>query len=251
MKSLKKEIKDLSQNHLVYDEKKVLETISKSKQALYKNETEQFLSYPQFIYQQSIYIHKRWWVLQGFLLLVLWWFLQISESNFYIQRSMGILAPLFVILIVPELWKNKMHDSSEIECTAYYSLRQVYAARMILFAIVDLLLLSLFFIVVSFTVQITIEAILIQFFIPFNVTCCICFRSLYSQKTGREYFSLLLCMVWIAVWVQIVLNDKIYTAISVPAWGCMIVLSVLYLGYSTLKVWNNCEKIWEENPSWN
>ena len=51
----------------------------------------------------------------------------------YIQRSMGVIASLFVILIIPELWKNRTFQCMEIEASSYYSLRQVYAARMLLF----------------------------------------------------------------------------------------------------------------------
>lgn len=58
---------------------------------------------------------------------------------------MGTLAPLFVVLVLPELWKNRSSGALEIECTAYYSLRQIYAARMVLFGLVDLALLTLFF----------------------------------------------------------------------------------------------------------
>lgn len=251
MKSLKREIMTYVSNYSVnHDEQKILETIKISRQAFYKSEREQFLSYPEFIYQQSLYIHKRWWILQGIILFCLWWIMNISKTNFYVQRSMGILAPLFVILLIPELYKNQNYSSTEIECSTYYSLRQVYAARMILFALVDLLLLTLFFLVVTFTIKLGMATILVQFFIPFNVTCCICFRTLYSRK-GSGYYALLLCMFWVALWVLVVLNESIYTSISVTTWGAMVFLSVLYLGYSILRLWRNCENIWEVNPSWN
>mgnify|MGYP006990195710 CR=1 FL=1 len=49
------------------------------------------------------------------------------------QRILGVVASLFIILIIPELWKNQTYQSMEIEATSYYSLRQIYAARMSLF----------------------------------------------------------------------------------------------------------------------
>ncbi len=253
MSSLEKKIRSYSHEALAdyQNECKIKEAVQRSKKAFCESETEHFLSYPEFIYQQGRYIHKRWWVLQGLILAALWWILQITESNIYIQRSMGIIASLFVILIVPEFWKNRSSASAEIECTAYYSLRQVYAARMIIFAAVDLLLLSSFFAAVSVTGRLTVGEILIQFFIPFNVTCCICFRTLCSTRLGSEYMALLFCMVWVAIWVLILLDENIYAAVSVPIWGGLLAASILYLGYSIRKMQKCCEIIWEVNPSWN
>ena len=50
---------------------------------------------------------------------------------------MGVVATLFVILIIPELWKNRSCECMEIEATSYYSLKQVYATRMLLFGVTD------------------------------------------------------------------------------------------------------------------
>lgn len=79
------------------------------------------------------------------MLVLLWWLLQSAGTAYEVQRAMGTLAPLFVVLVLPELWKNRSSGALEIECTAYYSLRQIYAARMVLFGLVDLALLTLFF----------------------------------------------------------------------------------------------------------
>lgn len=64
--------------------------------------------------------------------LLLWFLLKYTDSNYYTQRCIGIAAPLFVIMLVPEIWKNRNANAMEIECTSYYSLRQMYAARMML-----------------------------------------------------------------------------------------------------------------------
>lgn len=237
--------------HMPCNEMRIQKTIQKSMEAYYTSETEKPLSKAEFLYQQSRYIRKRWWFVQGLLLFVLWLFLQYTESRFYIQRSIGIAAPLFVVLIMPEIWKNKNANALEIECTAYYSLRQIYAARMILFTFVDFVLLSLLFIGVSYTGKLTIGELIIQFFIPFNVTCCICFSTLYSKRAGSEVFALLLCIVWIAVWVQIVLNETVYYAVSAPAWSMLLVISFLYLGYSIRRGQKKCLEMWEVKPLWN
>ena len=103
------------------------------------------LSRAEFLYQQSQYIRKRWWILQGGLLVLLWILLAVSESGVVVQKSMGVAAPLFAVLLLPELWKNRNAQATEIEGTAFYSLRQIYAARIFLFAMADFLLLFAFF----------------------------------------------------------------------------------------------------------
>ena len=59
----------------------------------------------------------------------------------------------------------------------------------------DLLLLTAFFLGAPLLTQITVFELLTQFLLPFNVTCCICFRCLYGGSNSSEAFSILLCNV--------------------------------------------------------
>ena len=235
-----------AKNKVLCSEEKMQDTICKAKTAFVENEAEDFITHAEFIYQQSKYIHKRWWILQGVILGFLWLFLQETQSSFYIQRCMGVAASLFAILLLPELWKNRNENALEIESVSFYSLRQIYSARMLAFAFVDCLLLGAFALPILMTGKVMIQELVIQFFLPFIVSCCICFRVLYSNKIGSEIFALLLCVVWCAVWTQIVLNEKIYGLISLPAWSIMTGVSVFYLGYCVYKGQNDCMKMWEE-----
>ena len=116
--------------------------------AFHRREAARPLAPLEFLRQQS---RKRWWALQGGVLLLLWWVLQSAGTTGEAQRAMGTLAPLFVVLVLPELWKNRANGALEVECTAYYSLRQVYAARLVLFGLADLALLTVFFSVALLT----------------------------------------------------------------------------------------------------
>ena len=71
------------------------------------------------------------------LLMLLWSCLPVASESDSLKRIMGIAACAFVILMIPELWKNRASGSMEIEASAYYSLRRVYAARMLLFGMAD------------------------------------------------------------------------------------------------------------------
>lgn len=252
MKVSNKQIKSLLQSSnamkvslgIVDNQEKIDICVMKSKLAFYENETENSLSKAEFLYQQSQYIRKRWWVIQGFILFVLWWIMRYSSSDFYIYRSIWIMSPLFVVLIMPELWKNRQANAMEVECTAYYSLRQVYAARLIFFAMVDLVLLSAFCLAAVYTTEITMQELVVQFFLPCNVTCCICFHTLYSKMIRSEIITLLLCMIWSTIWVLVVSNEFIYNAISVSIWNVLLVMSVLYLGYCIHRGQRKCDDTW-------
>lgn len=226
------------------------ELIEKSKEAFYENEARDILTMAEFLYQQSRYIRKYWWALQGGVLFVLWILLELTNSSFYTRRCMGAAAPLFAVLLLPELWKNRNGGAIEIECASYYSLRQIYAARMLLFALVDFLLLCGFFLAMILNGKFFVSDMVIHFFLPYIVTCCICFRTLYSQAVS-EALALMLCMVWCVVWNQIVLNEKVYAAISPAVWLFMLVAALLYLGYSIYKGQKNYKEIWEVKSLWN
>ncbi len=207
------------------------ETIRLSKAAFYEMESRGQLSSAEFLYQQSQYIRKRWWILQGGLLMLLWILLAVSESGVVVQKSMGVAAPLFAVLLLPELWKNRNAQATEIEGTAFYSLRQIYAARIFLFAMADFLLLFAFFAATVLTGKMPPEEMLLQFFLPYSVTCCICFGTLYSRKMFSETFALLACSVWCILWIQAAANEKIYGMISVPAALAVTAAAVFYSGY--------------------
>lgn len=135
----------------------------------------------------------------------------------------------------------------EVEGAAYFSLQKIYAARMILFGMVDSAMLSIFVAISTITVQITIMDILIQFLLPLNVTCCICFHTLCSKKDRSVFSSLSLCLTWLAIWMFLVLRDGIYENISKPIWMGVVVFSVIYLCYSVIQVWRRCEDYYESS----
>lgn len=230
-----------------YTEEKLQETIEKSKAAFAASEAETAASYVEFLYQQSRYIHKRWWILQGMLLLLFWFVLDFTGSGFYTQRGMGVGASMFAILLLPELWKNRNANALEIESASYYSLRQIYSARIFALALVDFLLLCAFALPVVLTGKLPAEEMMVQFFLPYLVTCCICFRILFGNRTGSEAFALFLCVVWCAVWTKIVLTEKVYGMISLPVWSAMTIIAALYLIYCVYKGTDDCTKMWEVN----
>ena len=216
---------------LTYDipanEEKVMKTIAVSKAAFLSAEADRNLSHLEFLSAQSRLIKKRWWLLQGLLLALVCLFLQQTEADFLTRRALGLAGPLFVILILPELWKNRNFDAMEVECTTYYTIRSIYAARLTLFAVVDLILLSAFFAVASMVARISLWEMLIQFVLPFNVTCCICFRTLYAKRIRSEALAMLLCILWTGIWAILIMSNAVYAVISVPMWIAALAASLL------------------------
>lgn len=237
-KQLKKYL-DADRN-TTYTEFDLHKTVQNAKIAFAESEAKEYISHAEFLYQQSKYIHKRFAIMQGLLLFALWMMLQLVESNFYIQRCLGIGSSLFAMFLLPELWKNRNTNALEIESVSYFSLRQIYTARIFFLALIDFTLLCAFTIPIALSERLQIEEMIIQFFLPYIMTCCICFRTLNMKKIGTETFSLFLCVIWCAIWTQIILNEKIYYAISLPMWLFMTVISIIYLGYCIYKAQNDC-----------
>ena len=235
---------------LPIDEAKLQKTIAVSKAAFAAEEAEQTLTSAEFLYQQSKYIKKVWWAAQAVLLFTVCLLLNQMEGALYIRRSLGIAAPLFVILILPELWKNRTYDAMEVECTTYYTIRSIYAARLALFAGVDLLLLSAFSAVASVFAKITVWEMLIQFVLPFNVTCCICFRTLYAKRIRSEALAMLLCILWTGVWAMLIMSNSVYSAISVPMWIAALAASALGMCYALCQGKEKWQQTLEVKPLW-
>lgn len=211
------------------------ETLRRAVNAFYEGEEKGTLSGWEFLYQQGRYIHKYLLAVQGGVLLGLWFVLKTLGGGYYVQRFMGIGASLFAVLLLPELWKNRNANAMEVESAAWYSLRQIYSARILLCALADMAMLCVFLLTVVFTGYAALEEVAVQFFLPYMVTCCICFRTLYSKGGGSETAAVLLCMVWAFIWLEFVLKDEIYGAVSGVVWLAMLAVSACYLGYCICK----------------
>lgn len=243
-------MKALFRFDVICDESKIQKTIAVSKEAFLSEESEQTVSHMEFLYQQCKFIKKRWWLMQGLLLAFVCFLLNNSETDFTVRRILGLTGPLFVILIYPEIWKSRSCDALEIECTTFYTLRSIYAARLTLFAGVDMVLLSVFYAVATLLSRMTLWEMLTQFMLPFNVTCCICFGTLYSKRINSQALSLLLCVLWAGAWSVLVLNDTVFRAISVPAWVSLLAASVFFMGYTLYRGQRKWQTIMEVKPLW-
>ena len=226
-------------------EKNIQETIRKSKEMFYKAEQQKMLSYQEFLWEQFKLIQKKWWLFQFLLLFVFGEIFVSSYEENYVQRGMGVLAVLFVILIIPELWKNRSNQSMEIEEAAYYSLRQIYAARMVLFGIVDILLLTAFCGTMTMGWHIAFTRVLVEFLLPMIVAACICFGTLCSKYIANETVAIFVCVLWCVVWLTITLNEKIYDMVSMPIWIACIVFALIFLCATVWRDLNSANDYWE------
>ena len=155
-------------------------------------------SYFEFLYEQTKFIKKRWWILQGCILMCLWiWLSNYTSDIKDMMRIMGISATIFVVLIVPEIWKNRRNGAIEIEQASYYTLRQICTARMLMFGVVDLVIVMVFLAITYQTTILSLSDLVVNFLLPVNVSCCICFRVLYSRWEKSEYIAVLSCLVWV------------------------------------------------------
>ena len=217
-------------------------TIRASKAAFWQGEEQCRISWWDFVCQQAGYIRKEWWGLQSCLLLLLWLLLRWAESDSYDRRCMGILAPVFIILTLPELWKNDNCRSIEVEGAALFPLRSIVAARMLLFGMVDLALLTFFFTVSTLTLGLSIQELIVDFLLPLLMTCCICVRMLYMGRNAGMIPSLFACLFWLSQWTLVVLREEIYSRLSLPVWMGAAALSLFYLCFCTLRWWQNREQ---------
>lgn len=226
-------------------EAKIRETTKKCCELFIASEQEMVLPYRAFLWMQWGLIQKKWWMLQGLLLLFSGMILASSGEEGYVWRGMGVSASVFVIIMIPELWKNRSCRSMEIEQAAYYSLRQIYAARMVLFGLVDVLLLTAFCGIMTIGLRIEFTKLLVQFLVPMLVTACICFGTLCSRFIKEESTAILLCILWSAVWFLLIFHENIYAVLTLPLWLACIAGSFCFLCAAVCHTLRNCENCWE------
>ncbi len=226
-------------------EEKIQETIQKSKKAFFIAEQDKMLPYHEFLWTQLKVTQKRWWLLQFLILMALWIALSSMQEEVYMKKSMGVAASLFVILIIPELWKNRSCGCMEIEAASYYSLKQVYAARMLLFGIVDICLITLFLGAASAGFHFELLELVIQFLFPLCITACICFGILCSKHAFSEAAAVILCIIWSTIWLFIVLNEKIYVMITIPIWCILLGSAILFLAFSVHRIFRKYSRYLE------
>lgn len=248
--NFERKLNDYKENmKLIPDEQRIKETVKKSIDAFCSTEQDRLLNYWEFLLEQLRMIQKRWWIFQFMLLFALWISLPSLQSTQLIQRVMGVMASLFVILIIPELWKNQTHRAMEIEASSYYSLRQIYAARMLLFGIVDIVLVTFFCGLSSAVWDVTFSQLVVQFILPMVVTSCICFGILCSKYPFGETFAVMMCILWSAVWVLVVINETIYISIAFPLWLFILAIALTFLSFTIYQTIYCCNYYWEVNSN--
>lgn len=227
-------------------EEKIQETIETSKEHFLLAEAEKTLSYRSFLYTQFRLLKKRWWLFQILVLVVLWVVFPLADDALYAYRSMGVAAALFIILIIPEIWKNRTNQCMEIESATYYSLRQVYSARILLFGIVDVSIITVFCGIASISLKLSLTDLLIQFLFPLVVTACICFGILCNKRAFNEAVAVGMCIIWSALWWFILLDEQIYTAITIPVWVTLFSIALIFMFFAVFRSIQQCSRIWEE-----
>lgn len=206
-----------------YVRESVVRNVMKQCAGIMSRQDDRRASYFGFLHEQFKFIRKRWWALQGGSLLLLWMLLADYGEGANADRVLGALSVI----------------------SSYYSLRQICSARILMFAAVDLTMITIFFAVSFSTLQISAYRIVIDFLVPFNISCCICFRLLYSKWQELEYIAVFLSTACIFAWSMIVSTDFIYERISMPVWIGLLLLSFVYLIYCIWKSQCNCEINWE------
>ncbi len=227
-----------------FDESEVQAVVEQSKRIFETRESEHILSYYEFLCDQFRLIRKRWWGLQVVLLCIAWRLLATGDEMLYIRREIGILSTLFVILMIPELWRNLTNRCTEIESAAYFSLQKIYAARITILGLMDVLMLSVFGGCAHYISGIPVGNIIIDLLLPITVTACICFAVLGRQNRSAG-FAVIFCVIGNAVWWGISANDTIYSSVAFPVWIIVFVIAILFLMFMVNRLLKNCNKYME------
>ncbi len=231
-------------NEPIPREEKLQETIAACKELYFRQEQSHLLTYREFLWTQFQHTRKRWWALQALLLAFAIRILPGMEQDFSKVRTTGVIGCLFVMLMIPELWRNREHASTQVEAACFYSLRQVYAARITLFGIVDVALLTLFSLSLG-RMGLSLTEVISQFLLPVTVTACICFWFLCGKQNWSETASLAGCLLFGAAWWLLLMNEKIYFMIAPAVWAALLAIALAFLALAVRKTIGSTNQYWE------
>lgn len=223
-------------------EEKILETIQKSKEIMMEVQSEHTMSYGEFLFSQFRLIRKRWWMLQAALLIMTFFLMNYLDDSEYLMRTLGTSSVLFIVMIIPEFWRNKESDSLQIEAACLYSLRQIYSARVFLIGVADVFMITLFMFVCCVGMRMQFMDILVQFLFPMVVAAGICFAMLNSSALN-EAASMLGCFLWSVIWWMVTMNDFIYAKITFPVWSILFGLASCFLIGAVYKAIHDCNRL--------
>lgn len=80
---------------------------------------------------------------------------------------------------------------------------------------------------------------------PLCVTSGICFGILCSKYSFSETVAIILCVIWSAVWLFVVLNENVYTMVTIPVWLALLGATILFLILTVCRILKNCNQYLE------
>lgn len=234
------------QDHTVQPrEAHIRETVTAARHSFLRAEAERPLSPWTFLQLQLTLLQKRWWLAQLMLFALVGAALPDLAEIQLVARSLGVTAALFVILLIPEFARNTNADALEVESTTHFTLRHIYAARLLLFGGFDLVLLTGFCGVCASRLGCTFMTLVSQFLLPLVVTACLCFGLLTKRQNGLT--AICTCLFWGGIWWLFVLNDTLYAAVTTPVWLGLFALSIGFLTYLIRQWIHTSTQQWEVN----
>lgn len=198
--NLEKKLKDAKQAIIFpsADEKQLNKTIQSSITIMNTNSSTTNTDFLGFVLDQIRYMRKSSIYLQCLLAVIMLGLMIMLRNDPVMQRQIGALTPLFIIGIIPELWRNRKSQSMEIEGTTYFSLRKVYSARLLFFTVLDTLLFTIIIVVGFLYLDMDFWSLATQYILPFNITAAFSFTLLSNHVLNTESFAFLTCLVWMS-----------------------------------------------------
>ncbi len=225
-------------------EESIQKTIALCKDSFFRQEQNRLITDLEFLWTQFQHTRKRWWTLQAALLFLACQIIPGMGEHYHRVRSTGVIGCLFVVLMIPELWRNRESGSTQVEASCLYSLRQIYAARITLFGLVDVALLTAFSLSLN-RIGFSPVEVLSQFLLPVTVTACICFSLLCGKIHVSETVSLAACLIFGGIWWLILMNEQLYTMIVPGVWAALFGSSLIFLALTVRRAVQTTNQIWE------
>lgn len=190
---------------------------------------------PEIMAGQLQYLSAGYWILQGALLAVMlavmYWMNRNAEDAMACMAAGSAFAAFAGVTGIQELGRSMAYHMTELEQTFYLNIKQMLALRMILFAGMDLLFLTVLAILTRQGTDWSIGELCIYLLVPFAASHIVYFSVLTLVKNRRaRYIQTGAAILSVVISMMPAMVQEAYRTASVPVWTGILVCMLAVLG---------------------
>ncbi|MGL5558121.1 MAG: hypothetical protein ACRDC3_03160 [Paraclostridium dentum] len=200
------------------------------------------LTFWEFYFNQFSFIRKKVWIFQFIILLVCGMMLVYHQDKNQTIALISSTVPLIFLSGIGEISRAYTYGTLEIELSTQYRLNQVMISRISILGLIDILCLTILYILAGTYTSIQNYAIFLYICVPFMVTCfgCLFILNRIKDKRSNYYCFVLGMSIMTTIALVATVFPDLYIKSSMGIWTILLILSVIGVYKEIHKLLSSC-----------